>query len=89
MKIVFSQVFGLLLMATVDKYCITINLFDSDVKFWNTVSQIFRWRRNVRLQRNDGPISWFVIFYIKIWIGDIYDICLLIFVFLILEDLWT
>ena len=33
MKIVFSQVFGLLLMATVDKYCITINLFDSDVKF--------------------------------------------------------
>ena len=33
MKIVFSQVFGLLLMATVDQYCITINLFDSDAKF--------------------------------------------------------
>ena len=27
-------------------------------------------------------------FFIKIWIGDIYDICFLIFVFLILEDLW-
>ena len=88
-EIVFSQVFGLLLMVTMVTVTITINLFDFDVKFWNTVSQIFRWRRNVRLQRNDGPISWFVIFYIKIWIGDIYDICLLIFVFLILEDLWT
>ena len=40
-------------------------------------------------ERNDGPISQFVTFFIKIWIGDIYDICLLIFVFLILEDLWT
>ena len=88
-EIVFSQVFGLLLMVTMVTVTITINLFDFEVKFWNTVSQIFRWRRNVRLQRNDGPISWFVIFYIKIWIGDIYDICLLIFVFLILEDLWT
>ena len=87
-EIVFSQVFGLLLMVTMITVIITIN-FDFEVKFWNTVSQIFRWRRNVRLQRNDGPISWFVIFYIKIWIGDIYDICLLIFVFLILEDLWT
>ena len=84
MKIVFSQVFVLLLMATVDKYCITINLFDFEVKFWNTVSQIFRWRRNVRLQRNDSPISWSVIFFIKIWIVDIYDIYLLIFVFLFL-----
>ena len=48
-EIVFSQVFGLLLMVTMIKVTITINLFDFEVKFWNTVSQIFRWRRNVRL----------------------------------------
>ena len=47
MKIVFGQVFGLLLMATVDKHCITINLFDFEAKFL----------KYVRLQRNDGPIS--------------------------------
>ena len=48
-EIVFSQVFGLLLMVTMVTVTITINLFDFEVKFWNTVSQIFRWRRNVRL----------------------------------------
>ena len=48
-EIVFSQVFGLLLMVTMITVIITINLFDFEVKFWNTVSQIFRWRRNVRL----------------------------------------
>ena len=32
MKIVFSQVFGLLLMATVGKYCIAINFY-FEVKF--------------------------------------------------------
>ena len=47
-EIVFSQVFGLLLMVTMITVIITIN-FDFEVKFWNTVSQIFRWRRNVRL----------------------------------------
>ena len=48
-EIVFSQVFGLLLMVTVVTVTITINLFDFEMKFRNTVSQIFRWRRNVRL----------------------------------------
>ena len=47
-EIVFSQVFRLLLMVTMITVIITIN-FDFEVKFWNTVSQIFRWRRNVRL----------------------------------------
>ena len=47
-EIVFSQVFGLLLMVTMITVIITIN-FDFELKFWNTVSQIFRWRRNVRL----------------------------------------
>ena len=86
-EIVFSQVFGLLLMVTMISHHHHQLWFRSEILKYGVSNLPMAEKR--AFERNDGPISWFVIFFIKIWIGDIYDICLLIFVFLILEDLWT
>ena len=86
-EIVFSQVFGLLLMVTMISHHHHQLWFRSEILKYGVSNLPMAVKR--AFERNDGPISWFVIFFIKIWIGDIYDICLLIFVFLILEDLWT
>ena len=64
-----------------------INLFDSK---WNLEIRRLKSSDNeetcVCSGDNDGPTGGFVTLFIKIWIGDIYDISMLIFVFLLLKS---